>query len=550
MITQIKSILHATTLSLGVDFPESSLVIETPNNPSFGDLSTNIAMLLAKSVGKSPREIATYFIKPLKTISSIHEVSIAGAGFINITFSHSFWQNQLLAVQQNTLGGIRQCSSLSKDIKSQKILIEYVSANPTGPLHVGHARGAAFGDSLRRIYEYAGYTVDTEYYINDAGNQMNILGNSVFLRLKELLGDSIIFPEDHYQGDYITSIAKEILLSHDVTALSDSELLSISQKTAIVSILDTIQSDLELFHVKHTHWFSEQSLIDSGERDIVLTSLMKKKYIYEKDGALWFASSQFADEKDRVIRKQDTSYTYFASDIAYLANKQKRGYTSCITILGADHHGYIERMYAAVQALGEEKDSLLIILIQLVSLLREGKPLSMSTRSGTFDTLRELITEVGSDAARFIFLSRKHDTPLDFDLDLVTKKTMDNPVFYVQYAHARIAAILRKVDFELPHVLSQELLSILIEKDEIALIKIIVDFPNRVHSSIAYHAPHFITIYLMELSALFHKYYSRFPIYTVNHKERSLARISLCIAVKNTISTGLLLLGVSAPEEM
>ncbi|MEA3435380.1 MAG: arginine--tRNA ligase, partial [Thermodesulfobacteriota bacterium] len=414
-------------------FPEVEL--EEPKARMHGDFSSNIAMIMASSQKMAPRKIAESIINHMGDSGSIIlKVEIAGPGFINFYLRQSAWYPVLSRVYEE---GERYGSSNIG--KGEKIQVEFVSSNPTGPLHVGHGRGAAVGDSVGNILSFCGYDVQKEYYINDSGRQINTLGRSVFFRYRELFGEQIEFPDDCYQGDYIRDIAVKIKETDEGELLNQDgeDAVSYCAKLAAEEILGGIRQDLDFFGVKFNKWFSEQSLYDSGMVDSVINDFKEKKIIYEKDGALWFKTSDFGDEKDRVVVKKNGEKTYFASDIAYHQEKYERGFDLVIDVWGADHHGYIPRMSASVQASGRDKNKFHVILVQLVNLLRGGEPVAMSTRAGEFVTLKDVISEVGRDAARFIFLTRHYDSPLDFDLELAKEKTSDNPVYYVQYVHAR-----------------------------------------------------------------------------------------------------------------
>ena len=540
----IESILKGVLSLLEMEYPEKT-IIETPKYEKFGDISTNIAMLLAKEYKKNPRSLAETIIPYIERMDDIEKVSIDGPGFINIQFSKEYWHQQFLDLEHRPLFTPQQ--------HNEHVLIEFVSANPTGPLHIGHARGAAFGDALRRIFEYAGYAVDTEYYVNDAGNQMSMLGYSVYLRLRELHALPTVFPEEYYKGEYIIDIAKTLDTHYPTLySLEEEEAIRECQSYATQVIINSIKEELCIFRVEHTAWFYESALLRNNKVEHTLKVLWEKGLLYEKEGALWFESTRFGDDKDRVVKKQDNSYTYFAFDIAYHAYKLERGYDILFDVLGADHHGYVQRLQASVRALCVKPVQLYTPLIQLVSLIRDGKPLSMSTRAGMFETLRELIEEVGVDAARFIFLSRKSDSPLEFDLDIVTKKTMDNPVYYVQYAHARIHSLLKRYMIEISQESIYEMTTTqkLVESEEIALIKQLLSFSQCIELCLHNVAPHYLTQFLTSLAELFHRYYARYPLCSSNTPELSCIRLRLCKKVQECIQIGLSLLGISAPEEM
>ncbi|MEW5908597.1 MAG: arginine--tRNA ligase, partial [Thermodesulfobacteriota bacterium] len=470
---------------------------------------------------------------------------IAGPGFINFFVQPKAWAIILSRIhsQKERFGSIQMGNG-------KRIQVEYVSSNPTGPLHVGHGRGAAVGDSVANILTFCGYNVQREYYVNDSGKQIRTLGLSVYLRLKEESGEKIDFPPDCYQGEYIRVFAKEIM-EKGLKWESDEAGISFCARYAAEKITEGMRRDLETFGVVFDRWFSEQSLYDSGKVEEVLLELKGRGYVYEKDGALWFRSSRYGDEKDRVVIRKEGQATYFASDIAYHKDKFDRGFEHVIDVWGADHHGYIPRMSAAVQASGHQKDQFQVILIQLVNLLRSGQPVAMSTRAGEFVTLKDVIDEVGKDAARFIFLTRHHESPLDFDLEVAKKQTNDNPVYYVQYVHARISSIIRKGKergIEVA-VMEQEPAFSLTEPEEIAILKAFWRYPEVIYYSAKYMEPHRITYFLMELASLFHTYYNKHRVLT-DDTRLTCDRISLVTAVKEIIRNGLYLLGVSAPETM
>ncbi len=434
--------------------------------------------------------------------------------------------------------------------------MEFVSANPTGPLHVGHGRGAAVGDTVANLLSFCGYDVHREYYINDSGRQIRTLGNSVFLRYKELCGEKIDFPKDCYQGDYIIEYAKEIRAEKGESLLKqdESEAVSYCARIAADAILEGIRKDLEDFGVSFDNWYSEQSLFDSGKVETVIKAFRDKGIIYENDGAFWFKTTDFGDEKDRVVIRSNGLTTYFASDIAYHQEKFERGFERIVDVWGADHHGYIPRLSASIEASGHRRDHFSVILIQLVSLLRGGIPVAMSTRSGEFDTLQEVVSEVGKDAARFIFLTRHHESHLDFDLELAKKKSNDNPVYYVQYVHARISSIMEKAaerGIDISEICNAGYNQIhgLTEPEEIQLIKALSRYPEVIAAAGNFMEPHRITYYLMELASGFHTYYNKHKVLT-DDSDLTFARLYLVTAVQKVIRNGLELLGVSAPEKM
>ncbi len=528
---------------------EPEIVIEKPKDQNMGDFSTNLAMTLAKAERKNPKAIAEALCKYLKNgAGQVAEVAMAGPGFINLKMSPLFFLQRLLKVAE------RDADYGSCTIgKGQKILVEFVSANPTGPLHVGHGRGAAVGHTLCRILKKAGYDIKAEYYVNDVGNQMNILGRSTWYRYQEVLGKTLEFPEDHYKGDYIRDIARDIITKHDKEFLDkpEEEILPFFRDYAAHWVLEGIKRDLKDFRVEFDRWFSERTLYEDHSVDKALDWLREKGFIYDKDGAVWLKSSAFQDDKDRVIVKQNGEQTYFCSDIAYHQNKINRGFDKLIDLFGADHHGYVPRMQAVMQALGYDREVFKALLVQFVTLKRGGEKVQMSTRSGEFVTLEEVVSEVGVDATRYFFLSRSSDSHLDFDLDLAKKETPENPVFYIQYAHARICSVFRTAreqEFEIPHH-SEVDLAPLIEEEEFTLIKNILAFPEVIERSALALEVHQISHYLHDLVALFHSYYKKHRIVTED-RPLTQARLFLLQCLKITIRNGLSIMEISAPEKM
>ena len=545
----VRSALSGFLQEKGLEWPAKA-VVEAAKDPKHGDVATNLAMLLAKPLHRAPRDIAAELAAWIRDhTDGVENVEVAGPGFCNVTFSQVFWRRVVQQVEKegaafgsSTIGGGR------------KTLVEYVSANPTGPLHVGHGRGAAAGDSLARILRRAGFDVTTEYYINDAGRQMRILGMSVWYRLRNLVGRTMAEPEDYYRGSYITDIAKEMLEKDPSLAeASDEEGKERCYEYAKNEILEGIKKDLRDFRVEHQNWFSEKTLVDGGLVDKAFQALKDAGYTYEKDGALWFATSRLGDDKDRVLRKSDGSLTYFASDIAYHHNKFDRGFDWLIDVWGADHHGYVPRMRAAIEAMGKEKKNFDVVLIQLVNLLINGQPVSMSTRAGTFETLADVVKEVGADAARFMFLSRKTDSPVDFDLEAVKQRTMENPVYYVQYAHARVAALLRRAAEEgvtIPDVSDDASLAGLTLPDDMALLRKMALYRDMLEQAATTLSVHHVSHYLMELSQLLHSYYTKNQILKAGDPVTTGSRLALLRAVSRVIANGLGLMGVSAPDHM
>ncbi len=550
----IKNALHEVVMQAGWQWPEKA-VVELPRDSAHGDVATNLAMTLAGQAKTSPRAVAEKIRERLLQICpGLFSVEVAGPGFINFTFIPTFWQQIINEVEEqgDEFGS-------TDDGKGRRIVVEYVSANPTGPLHIGHGRGAAVGDSLTRLLRFAGYDVTTEYYINDAGRQMRLLGDSVYLRMRELCGLNVTYPEDPkgwYHGDYIRDIAREMLEKDPgLPERDEDEAKNLCYEYACSTILDGIKTDLKEFRVEHQVWASEKRLVDAGKVEEAFSKLRGMGLIYEQEGAVWLSTAQFGDDRDRVLRKSDGYLTYFASDIAYHADKFARGFDECIDVWGADHHGYIPRMKAAITCMKHdpEKD-FHVVLIQLVNLMRGGEPVAMSTRSGEFVTLREVLDEVGADAARFMFLSRKSDSPLDFDLDLVKQRNMDNPVYYVQYAHARISAILRRSreqGLDLPPRGSRALcLDSLNSPEELGLLRQVERFRNVVSEAAAARAAHPLSYYLIDLAGSLHSYYASTPILKDADTGCVLARLALLRSVKIVIANGLRLLGVSTPESM
>ena len=547
IISDAISLAHRHNKLPSAEFPE--IEVDVPKIASYGDFSTNIAMVTASVQKMPPRNIAKTILEYIKDPDHIlAKTEIAGPGFINFFIKTRAWHPVLQKIHQQD-----EKYGASNIGKGRKIQVEFVSSNPTGPLHVGHGRGAAVGDSVANILQCCGYDVHKEYYINDSGRQINTLGKSVYLRYMELFGENIQFPQECYQGDYIRDYAKEIM-DQEGKALSErdeAQSISFCARFAAGRIIEEIREDLFDFGVEFDNWFSEQSLYDTGKVNAVVESFKNKHIIYEKEGALWFKTTEFGDEKDRVVVRQNGQTTYFASDIAYHMDKFARGFDRVIDVWGADHHGYIPRVTSAIEASGLSSDRFHVILVQLVNLLREGEPVAMSTRAGEFVTLNEVVKEVGRDAARFIFLTRHYDSPLDFDLELAKKKTNDNPVFYVQYVHARISSILRKgrekgiSEFGWDEIAA----AMLLEPEELHLIKTMSRYPEVVEDSAKYMEPHRITFYLMELASCFHAYYNKHRVLSEDAL-LSKARLCLVLAVQKVIRNGLSLLGVSAPDRM
>ncbi|MCY4051437.1 MAG: arginine--tRNA ligase [Gammaproteobacteria bacterium] len=552
--------------------PES-INIERPRNDSHGDFTTNIALQLASREKISPRECAEDILEIMPNCEFLERCEIAGPGFINFYVQAEAYL-ELIDEIRNSGPEFGQ----SRHNNSSKVLIEFVSSNPTGPLHVGHGRGAAFGDALARILAFAGYDVQTEYYVNDAGRQMDILTVSVWLRYLEDHGLVSEFPNRGYQGDYIRKISKELNekytkkfalqietlfqeLPDDDEAIID-ELIRRTKNSlgddyqvlfdlACRSMVQDIQQDLTEFGVVFDRWFHESQLVNNGDIESALTRLEENGYLYERDDAVWFRSTDFEDDKDRVVVRANGSKTYFASDIAYHYNKAERNYDQIINIFGADHHGYTKRIEASFQAMGNPADRLEFLMVQFAVLYRGSQKVSMSTREGEFVSLRELREEVGNDAARFFYVLRRSDQHMDFDLDLAKSESSENPVFYIQYAHARIASVFELVKdkaMETPDS-RQPAYQLLVEKQEAELLRTLSQFPDIVLSAARSRAPHLVAYYLRNLAQQFHAYYNEHPFLS-SENELRLARLGLIDAIRVVIANGLGILGVSAPLNM
>ena len=556
----------------------SKIRIDHTKDNSHGDYATNIALMLSKQAKMSPVELAKIIIDQFEQKNFIKKIEIAGPGFINFFISQessSSIVNDILA-QAASYG----CSDIGQ---GKKVLLEYVSANPTGPLHVGHGRGAAYGATVSNLLRNAGFIVDNEYYVNDAGRQMDILTVSIYLRYLTICGEDLRFPDNGYQGQYINDIAQGIYetsgqkfhlksdlvfenVCRDGTEGGDKE-VHIDQliekaksilgdgfkavfEVGIESILSGIKNDLAEFGVVFEKWFSEQSLIDSGLSESCISKLKDSKNLYEKDGALWFKTTNYGDEKDRVVVRDNGNHTYFASDIAYHLEKLDRGYDKIINVWGADHHGYIPRVKASIEALGHNSDKLEILLVQFANLYRGGSKVQMSTRSGSFVTLEDLRAEVGNDAARFFYILRKSEQHMDFDLDLAKSKTNENPVYYIQYAHARICSVFKQADEkELELDVSQANLSLLTEEIEKDILRELSRFRSVLELSAIQYEPHQLAYYLRDLSNHFHSYYNACK-FIVDDKNLTQARLALINATQQILKNGLSILGVGAPESM
>lgn len=529
----------------------SKINLEINKTFKFGEFSSNIAMQLAKPLKKNPRQIAQDVIDSLDAsdVKSVcDKIEIAGPGFINFYIA----ETQIPLLLKEILN--KKENYAKQEPKNEKILMEYVSANPTGPLTLAHARQAAVGDTMANIFEHAGYEVLREYYLNDRGLQIETLGESTYARYLELLGETVEFSENYYQGDYVKDIAQDVINEHgDKYKEKTEESTVFFQNTAKNVILDSIKTDLNDFDVEFDNWFSEGDFAASPAIDAMLDELKSKDMVYESEGALWFKSTNFGDDKDRVLIRSNGEKTYVTPDIAYHQNKFNRGYNRLINLLGPDHHGYIARLKAGVEALGFDPKMLDVIIIQLATLYKNGKKLSMSTRAGEFITLRDILDEVGKDAGRFFLIMRKTDSHLEFDLDLAKEQSSNNPVFYVQYGHARICSIFRKYEEETGNKITDIDLdklnySLLNDADK-ELIKTITLFNKVITESAASFDPQKVPIYLSELVGVFHSYYSKNKVITEDSDLTDL-RVTVLASLINIIKCGLNLIGCSAPEKM
>ncbi|HAU1200283.1 arginine--tRNA ligase [Legionella pneumophila serogroup 9] len=560
---------------------EIEIKVENAKDPAHGDYATNLALVLAKPCRQAPKVLAERLVAVIPADPSVEKIEIAGAGFINF-FMRSTARSLIISEILNKGKEFGQ-GNLGQ---SQKVLIEFVSANPTGPLHVGHGRGAAFGATLGNVLKAAGYDVTLEYYVNDAGRQMNILAVSVWLRYLELAGEPIAFPANGYKGQYVYEIAQEMWseqgnqfvhpwisvvdnLPADEPEGGDKEtyidaIIARAQSLlgkdgfanfhqhALKTVLDDIKDDLQAFGVRFDSWFSEQSLFEDGSIGKGIQALKDRGHTYEREGALWFRATDFGDEKDRVLVRANEQTTYFASDVAYHWNKYDRGFDRVIDIFGADHHGYVTRIKTAVKALGHDESALDVILVQFAILYRGGDRVQMSTRSGSFVTLRELREEVGNDAARYFYVARKPEQHMDFDLDLAKSESSDNPVYYIQYAHARICSVLRQLKergLKWDKDMGLKNLDLLEQQHETTLISLIARYPEVIQSAAASCEPHQLAYYLRELANGLHSYYNAIQLLCEQEQLRC-ARLCLLESVRQVLNNGLAILGVSAPESM
>jgi arginyl-tRNA synthetase len=553
----------------------AEILLERPKQASHGDFASNIAMQLARELKTNPRQIAERLVRELPASPAVAKVEIAGAGFINFTLT--------AAARCAVVGAVLSAghdfgrSPVRNGRAARRLQVEFVSANPTGPLHVGHGRGAAFGASLASLLAFAGYEVTREYYVNDAGRQMDILAVSAWLRYLELFDEPVPFPTNAYQGGYVREMAEQIRQAHgdryvhpaeavlacvpeteDIEARLDGLILAgkdlLGEDWAYVHShvlseqLADCRADLEEFGVHFDVWFSERSLYDTGMVARAVAALEKSGHIYVQDGAKWFSSTAFGDEKDRVVQRENGIYTYFASDIAYHLNKFERGFDKVIDVWGADHHGYIPRVRGALSAAGADASRLEVTLVQFVSLFRDGQKVSMSTRSGEYVTLRQLRAEVGNDACRFFYMLRKCDQALDFDLDLAKSQSNDNPVYYVQYAHARICSVLAQWDGDAAELTGADLTPLQNER-EFALCARLAEFPDLIQQAARDHAPHALAFYLKDLAGDFHSWYNAERVLVDDPAVRR-ARLALALATRQVLQNGLSLLGVSQPVSM
>jgi arginyl-tRNA synthetase len=576
MLSRVRA--AAAPLAPGADL--ARVVVEPPKDPTHGDMATNAAMVLAKEAGKKPRDLAEAIAAVLRNDDKIVKVDVAGPGFINLTLKTAVWGEELRTVL--AAGGKYGRSQLGG---REKVNVEYVSANPTGPMHVGHCRGAVFGDALANLLAFAGYDVTREYYINDAGAQVDVLARSAYLRYREALGEEIgDVPEGLYPGDYLKPVGAQLAADHGpkLTTMPEAQWLPVVRATAIAMMMEMIRGDLAALNIRFDVYFSERSLIEGNDQvGATIEALRGKDEVYEgrlpppKGGNLedWedreqtlFRSSAFGDDVDRPLKKSDGSYTYFASDIAYHKSKVARGFLNLIDVWGADHGGYIKRMQAAVKAVSAGKATLDVKLVQLVRLLRNGEPVKMSKRAGEFVTLREVVDEVGRDAVRFDMLYRKNDAALDFDLAKVIEASRDNPVFYVQYGHARGASIFRNAREEVPELpagdaerrawLAKAPVERLDDAGELSILRRIALYPRLIEAAAAAHEPHRVAFYLYELASEFHAQWTRgkdlphLRFIIQNDPQTTAARLALVQGIVTVLSSGLALLGVGAPDEM
>lgn len=545
--TTLATIVEKLFTARGIEKPAGfSCELHPPRGAGRGDFSTNVAFKLSKILKKKPAEIAGMIIAAFEELgdSPVERMEIAGGGFINFFFRKKDLGSVIVAIHQAD----RRYGS-SDYGKGKKVIVEFVSANPTGPMTIAHGRQAAVGDSLCRILKAAGYDVHAEYYLNDAGRQMNLLARSVWARYHELLGHEMALPEDGYKGEYVRQIARDIIEKEKKDNLlqgPEDKAIEYCGAYAVETIMSWIKTDFAKMRVHFDHYFSEKTLYEKKSVEHALEVLRQKGFLFENEGALWFRSTDFGDDKDRVVKKSTGEYTYLAPDIAYHLSKYERGYEMLVNFWGPDHHGYIPRLRAACQALGYPPEAIHIGIVQLTTLFREGQPVRMSTRAGEFVTLRELYDEVGVDATRFFFTMRRQESPLDFDLDLAKERSQENPVYYLQYAHARIASLLK---FAEEKVTTEVDLGLLSSKEEGELIGCLSQFPEMIVAASRLLEPYRLADYLRQVAACFHKFYSFHRIVTED-KDLTKARLLLSDATRVVLRNGLELLGISQPESM
>jgi arginyl-tRNA synthetase len=570
--SHLADLLHAAlqVVAPGAGVP---IVLERPKSLQHGDYASSLAMQLAKPMKRNPREIASALVEALPVSALLDKAEVAGAGFVNLYLKPAAKQQVVRDVLENGRSFGRVNLGLGR-----KVQVEFVSANPTGPLHVGHGRGAAYGASLSSLLDAAGYAVSREYYVNDAGRQMDILALSVWMRYLEFSQSTLPFPPNAYQGDYVRDMARQLHQAkaarfvHPAAAVLEgvpsgeadpeahldglianakrllgAEYASLHDFVLTEQLADC-RSDLIEFGVIFDSWFSEKSLFDTGLVEQVIEKLEKGGHLYRKEGAKWFRSTAYGDEKDRVVQRENGQFTYFASDIAYHLNKFERGFDRVINVWGADHHGYVARVKGALQALGLDPDRLTIALVQFAVLYREGKKASMSTRAGEFVTLRELRNEVGNDAARFFYVLRKSDQHLDFDLDLAKSQSNDNPVYYIQYAHARVCSVMEQWGGNPAELVNADLAP-LVEEPELQLLQKLLDYPEQIEGAARELAPHLLAFYLKDLAGGFHSYYNSTRLLVEDDRVK-LARLALAASVRQVLRNGLEILGVGAPDRM
>lgn len=542
--TALKQLIVQENLQLA-ELPEVSL--EIPKDKAHGDFASNIALVLAKPVGMKPRDLAEKIAALLRSHDVIEKIEVAGPGFINFFLTKQWLYDVLEAIETQQLS-----YGASEHGGGEKLLLEFVSANPVGPMNVVNARAAAIGDTLANLFEAVGYDVATEYYVNDAGVQTEVFGRSLLARYRQLEDPSYPFPEDGYPGEYVTDLAKKLKAEAvDFDQMSEEEQLEYCRTWGIDQMVESQKADLAKFNVEFDRWFREQDLHSANKLEEIIQILTDRGYMYEAEGALWFRSTDFGDDKDRVIIKNDGTYTYVTADIAYHYNKLQRGFTKLIDILGPDHHGYIARMKAAVQALGYPEDALEILILQYVALLRDGQQVKMSKRAGEFISLQDLLDEVGRDAARYFFVMRSLDSHLDFDLTLAAEQSNENPVYYIQYAHARICSILAQAEQQNIGVKSINTVEckLLNQELEIDLIKKLAELPDEILTAAVERAPHRIARYALDLAGLFHSFYTHCHILGEQDALRD-ARLVLVNCVRIVLQRVLQLMGISAPERM